>query len=558
MRRSKCKHIIFLFFLLLTVANNIVSQTANTAAPQKMVFLEHSKTLSFDQKRLPDAQILKGDVRFRHDSALMFCDSAYFYEKSNSVTAFGHVRFEQGDTLHGYGDRLYYDGNTRLARLCQNVKLIHKTTTLTTDSLNYDRQQDKAYYFTGGVIRDSVNSLESVWGEYNPPTSLAVFKYKVHLQNPSFTLDADTLKYNTQTHIAFLVCPTEIVYNDETMIHSTDGWYNTELQQSMLLQRSVIQHTDGKFLIGDTIFYDRFKGRGQLFSHIEVRDTVQHLSLYGNYGEMWDREKRGFVTDSALVEDWSKPEHTYAHADSLCFEELPCLDSTCHDTVFQQLRAFRNVRGWSLDYQLVCDSLTYNSRDSLIQLHQNPICWSQDQQISADTITLYFRDGAMDYAHGVGNAIGIKQEKDNHYNQLTGKEMFAYIRDNEIKQVDVIGNAETVFFPLDDDKDIIGVNKTQSSKVQIFLKDRQIDHILFTTATTGTMYPLDQIAKKETFLPMFFWAEQERPTSVDDLFLTPQRTTRPKTTVLSASDDDDEKDKKTTDKQKTKRNKKRK
>ena len=70
---------------------------------KSLVYLEHSATLSFDKKRMPDAQILKGNVRFRHDSALMYCDSAYFFQKDNSLHAFGHVRLVQGDSLEGYG-----------------------------------------------------------------------------------------------------------------------------------------------------------------------------------------------------------------------------------------------------------------------------------------------------------------------------------------------------------------------------------------------------------------------------------------------------------------------
>ena len=74
---------------------------------QTMVYLEHSETLSFDQERIADAQILRGDVVFRHEEALMYCDSAYFYENTNSLDAFGHVRFVQGDTLRGYCDKLF-------------------------------------------------------------------------------------------------------------------------------------------------------------------------------------------------------------------------------------------------------------------------------------------------------------------------------------------------------------------------------------------------------------------------------------------------------------------
>ena len=551
-----------------------------------IVYLEHSQTLSFDQRRLPDAQILRGDVRFRHDDALMVCDSAYFYEKTNSLTAMGNVRFEQGDTLHGFGDILYYNGETKLARLRRHVRLIHTTTTLTTDSLNYDRTNNLAYYFTGGTIQDSTNLLSSIWGEYSPSTYLAKFRDSVHLQNESFTMDAERLNYNVQTNVAFLVSPTVIVYQGETSIYSSNGWYNTATEQSMLLDRSEIHHVDGKQLTGDTIFYDKKKGYGQLLYHLEMRDTTNKATLFGNYGEMWEAERRGFATDSAMLVDWSQPHYTYIHADSLFTEEVPYFDTVLQvDTTFRQARAFRHVRAWSKDYQLVCDSLSFNGRDSLAVLHFEPILWSEKNQISADSINIYFKDGKIDYLYGVGNAFAAQMENPTMYNQLSGKEMYAYIRDNELKQVDVNGNAETVFFPKDNkptapdstaatlpidsleqesmqdtlprpaSDSIMGCNKTQSSFVQIFLEDSKIHHILFTTETTGTMYPLSQIDEKDTYLFGFFWAESERPKDYMDIFSQPQRTPRPIRQAISASEEEDTPTVKRQDKQRNKQRK---
>jgi hypothetical protein len=156
-----------------------------------MVYLERANNLQFDQERLSDAQILKGNVLFRHDEMLMYCDSAYFYEKTNSLDAFGHVRFVQGDTLEGFGDKLFYDGNTKLARLRRRVKLIHgrkdgNPTILTTDSMNYDRAAGIAYYWTGGEVQDSLNTLTSLRGNYRPNTKQAVFSDGVKLVNPRY------------------------------------------------------------------------------------------------------------------------------------------------------------------------------------------------------------------------------------------------------------------------------------------------------------------------------------------------------------------------------------
>lgn len=505
---------------------------------QNLVFLEHSDVLAFDRERLPDAQILRGDVRFRHDDALMFCDSAYFYEKSNSVTAFGQIRFLQGDTLSGYGDRLYYDGNTRLARLCRNVKLIHRSTTLSTDSLNYDRNADLAYYFTGGTIQDSLNVLQSQWGQYSTATNQALFRQDVHLQNDRFTFDTDTLLYNTKTSQARIVCPTVIVYDTVTTIYSSNGTYNTSSEQSVLYDRSLITHNDGQQLTGDTIYYDKKIGYGKLLHNIEMRDTAQHLTLHGHFAEAWEQNKRGYVTDSAQLVEWSQADNlTYVHADTLFTEQVPFTDTLGQDAVFQQVRAYHHVRAYNKDYQLVCDSLSGNSRDSIVVLHHAPVCWSDSNQVSADSITLYFVADKLHHIYGVGTAFGTRQVNDSCFDQIAGKEMWAWLNDSTVYKVDVTGNAQTVFYPKEDDGSIIGVNTTQSSFIQIFLKDRAIDHILFTTATSGVLYPLDQLPRKEQFLGGYFWADTERPSSAEDIFRTPPRTERPKRQTVSAAED---------------------
>ena len=150
----------------------------------------------------------------------------------------------------------------------------------------------------------------------------------------------------------------------------------------------------------------------------------------------------------------------------------------------------------------------------------------------------------MDYAKGTGAALTVKQETDKYFDQLSGKVMKAYIRDGELKQVDVSGNAETIFYPKEDNGDFIGMNTTQSSNVQIYFVNQEVEHVLFTTATTGTMYPLDQIPSGADRLHAFFWATQERPLKPGDVFENPPRTPRPLSAPKSATamDKDNQKD----------------
>ena len=529
----------------------------------QMVYLEHSETLSFDEKRLPDVQILKGNVRFRHDSVWMYCDSAYFFEKQNSLHAFGHVHLVQGDSIEGFGDILYYNGNTKLARFRNHVKLIHnEATTLTTDSLDYDRMRNIAYYFSGGMIEDSLNTLTSLWGQYTPDDNQALFKGEVQLEHPKFVLNADTLCYNTESYQADLVSKTRIVYEHETTILSSNGWYNTQTEHSMLLDRSLILHADGMTLTGDTIYYDKQAGYGKVYGNMQSVDSTNHMTLYGNKGEVWESDNHGYVTDSAMLVEWSDSlVYTYMHADTLFTDQIPyqrcdlitkdsvlvdtlwiypAPDTMWVDTTYLQIRAYYNVRIFRKDMQSVCDSVHYNGRDSVATLCGNPVCWNEDNQVSADTMNLYLKNGTVDYLHGVGNAIAIKQEGEREFDQMAGKEMLAYVQDGDVKLVDVQGNAETVFYPRENDGSYVGVNRTQSSFVKVYLENREIHHILFTTATSGVMIPLDQATEDDKFLVTFFWAEQERPRRPEDIFLNPERTPRPDAAAVSASEDEEE------------------
>ena len=528
-----------------------------------LVFLEHSETLSFDEKRLPDVQILKGDVRFRHDSALMFCDSAYFFEKQNSLHAFGHVHLLQGDSIEGFGDVLYYNGNTKMARFRKRVKLIHNdATTLTTDSLNYDRAHDIAYYFSGGMIEDSLNILTSRWGQYTPDNNQAIFRNNVKLVNPNFVLTADTLCYNTKSYQADLVGPTKIVYDKETTILSKNGWYNTSTEKSMLLDRSQIIHTDGTTLTGDTIYYDKVIGFGRVLGNMQSLDSTNQMTLYGDKGEIWEDDNHGYVTDSAMLVDWSDSAmYSYMHADTLFTEEIPfqvsklipqdsiLVDSVWQaqkpdtlwiDTAYRQIRAYYNVRIYRENMQSVCDSMRYNGKDSILSMYGNPVCWHSENQLSADSIHIYVKDGTINYLHGIGNTIAIKREGAEEFNQLAGKEMIAYVKDGDVYLVDVQGNAETIFYPREEDGTYLGVNKTQSSFVKLYLENRQIHHVVFTTSTTGVMIPMNQTTEGETRLATFFWAENERPIKPGDILLHPERTPRPDATAISASAEDEE------------------
>ena len=495
-----------------------VNPLANNGAT--LVFLENSETLSFDKVLNPDVQVLKGSVRFRHDNALLYCDSAYFYEKANSLDAFGNVRIVQGDTLFVYGDKLYYDGNVKLARLRHNVRMVNRKTTLTTDSLNYDRAQNLSYYYTGGKIKDELNTLTSLWGQYSPATNQALFKTNVKLVNKNFTLDSDTLQYNTRTSIANIVGPTHIIYNKETDIYSTRGWYNTKSERSMLLDKSLVVHKDGKTMVGDTIFYDKKSNFGEGFTHVILTDSVQKSTLYGDYIYYNKKNESGLATDSALMVDWSSKDTMFVHADTI---------TTSKDSIYNRVTAFHNVRSYRVDVQSICDSLAYSSRDSVMNMYHQPVLWADNNQLSGEFIQAFVKNKKVNKVLVQRAAMAIQQEDTIHFNQLSGKEMVALMDSGELKKVDVNGNAETIYFPRDEkDSTLMGTNKTQSSFVAMYFRDKKIQRVVLTSASSGTMYPLAQLTGEDLRLKNFFWIDNQRPTSKASTFLTFPKTPRNK------------------------------
>ena len=483
--------------------------------PQKTkVYLLHSDILRFNKEQNPDAQSLVGNVRFRHDSAYMDCDSAYFYEARNSFEAFGNIKMQQGDTLFIYGDWLYYDGNSQIAMLRENVKMQNRNTILTTDSLNYDRVFNLGYFFDGGTLTDEENILTSDWGEYSPATKNAVFNYDVKLVNPKFTLTSDTLRYNSQTKIANIVGPSDIV-SDQNHIYSELGFYNTTSGEAILLQRSVLTNQQRQ-LVGDSLFYNRNKGYGEAFRNVVMTDTENKNLLTGEYGFYDELKGNALVTDSALAINYSQNNDSlYMHGDTL---RLITYNMNT-DSVYRKTFVYHKVRIYKSDLQGVCDSLVFNSQDSCMTMYHDPIVWNGKQQLFGEEIRAYMNDSTIDWAHIINQAMSIEQMDSVHYNQVSGKEIKAYFTGGDLRQVDVIGNVRLGYFPVDGkDSTLIGYITAESSLMNVYLLQRKVQKIKMTTQTDGVMYPMLQIPEDKLYLPSFAWFDYIRPLNKDDVF----------------------------------------
>jgi hypothetical protein len=512
------------------------SPTMQSPRPAKTgtrIILEHADLLTYDAALQPGVQRLKGGVVLRHGNATMTCDSAYLNEDDQIFEAFGEVHMVQGDTVHMYSRYLYYDGVSKLARLRHNVHLANKTTDLYTDSLDYDRIADIAYYFEGGTITDAQNTLTSDYGQFIPATNDAEFRYNVKLVNDKTTMTTEHLFYNTHTRISSYEGQT-LIQSDSGQIVSQRGIYDVGRDVGILLDRSEVT-SGAKTLIGDSIYYDGMSKFGEAFGRMELSDTAQKAILYGDYGYFDDKRNYAFATSRAHAEEYSQKDTLYVSADTLELISLPIpdrlrLDSlravaaqegkAKPDTMQRYLRGYRNVRVFRRDAQAVADSLSYISMDSTLSLYGKPILWSEERQLSGDTTHFYFRGKKLDYVDVLGKALVVEYiDSVDYYNQMSGDSLRAYVQDSTVREILVSGKVESIYYMKEEGtNDYNGLNRMTSSTMHVLLDSGKVKKSIWRGPVEGKAYPLEMASGPEVNrLPLFQWAADRRPMRKEDI-----------------------------------------
>ncbi len=266
---------------------------------------------------------------FTQDNATLICDSALFYIEKNSFDAFGNVHINQADTINIYSDLLNYDGNTKRAILKNNVRMIDKDAILTTNDFDYNMQTKIGNYYNGGKIVNGENTLTSINGYYFSNSRDAYFRYNVKVKSPDVVILSDTLKYNTQTKIAYFFGPTNI-YGKEDTLYTENGQYNTLTDQAAFGKKNLYRQ-GAKSLKGDSLFYDGKAGYGRAVKNILFKDTAQKIELRGDLGIYLKKGESIEVTKNAFVvieteKDSLLKDSMYITADTLKSRVLPKKD----------------------------------------------------------------------------------------------------------------------------------------------------------------------------------------------------------------------------------------
>lgn len=476
---------------------------------QKKVEILRANSLEYSKKSGIPAKRLIGNVVFRHDELYMFCDSALFYEASNSVEAYHNVRFKQGDTILLIGEFAEYDGDSRIAKMRDSVILQHHSSYLFTDSLDYDRNKSTAYYSNGGKIFDGDNRLTSKEGYYYTNTYDFYGIHDVKLKNPDYVISSDTMKYNTESKIADFYGPTTIV-SDSNYIYCEHGRYNTVTDEANVMINAVLQ-SKSNFLRGDSLYYDRRIRFGEAFKNVTIIDTAENMTAYGKYGYFYEEPEKAFLTGHTLLTYLIDEDTLFIHSDTVFI-----ITDTANNKL---LRAFHHVQAYKSDMQARCDSLSFHALDSIAKLYYDPVLWSDSLQATADFISVKFVNKQPDSFCLKNNSFLIQFADEDQYNQLSCKNINGYLKNKKLEHADLFSDCQTIYYITDEEtEDVIALNKLISSNMRVFFKNNRIDNMMFFEKPDGQAIPMSDVKKNMKYLKGFRWLEEYKPTSKDDIF----------------------------------------
>ena len=449
---------------------------------------------------------LKHDVRFKQGDTYVYCDSAYQYADKNSIEAFGHVKIKQSNGTTITSENLTYNGDTKLINFRGNVVMKDKSMTLTTPELDYDANTKTAIYTKGGTIIDKDTKLISQYGHYNTNTKLFTFLNKVRLYNKEHDLVTDTLYYKSDLKTAYFKGPTDIKTKDGNLF-STDGEYHTDKNILTLKGKSQIENADF-ILSGDKVNFDNKKKDGDASGNVKITFKKENIIIEGDKAMYRGKKHFTKVWGNGLMKSVVDKDTLYLKADTLI-----SINDTIHKN--KKLTAIKKVRIFKNDLQGRCDSMVYNLQDSTINFFKDPILWNDKSQMTGDSIKIQMANNKIDRLYLRVNSFIISKDTIENFNQIKGKKITAYFKDNKIQTVDVFGNGESIYFATENDTTLVGMNKVICSNMLMRFKENKLQNISFLTKPEALFIPPHEIMGPDSRLKGYRWRIAEKPLKKD-------------------------------------------
>lgn len=518
---------VFLFSLIIsaTVIFQVQSQT------KRQIEIDYAGKLTIDEENYPGAKILTRDdsqqVQINHQGTNMWCDKAIHYSKENFIEAYGNVKLIQGDTINMTSKYIEYSGITELAFASGDVVLKDPNSTITSDTLYFDRLKQQAFYKSGGtVVKDSSGTITSKIGRYYMDIKKYQFVEDVVLVNDSTTINSNYFDFYSDTGQAYLFGPSTIT-NPESKTYCEKGFYDTENKVGYAVKKAKIYY-DNRIIEGDSLYFENNNSFASATNNIKVTDTLNKSIIKGHYAEVFKEKDSVFITKRALAITIQENDSIYMHADKIMVTGKP--DN-------RVINAYYNAKIFKSDISGKADSIYSNQKEGLTKLiniprfspgdkfstKRRPILWNFENQMTGDTIHLISNSETekLDSLLVFNNAFIISQDtiSKTGYNQISGRSLVGLFNDeNQLRQVDITKNAESIFYARNDKQELIGIDKAKSGSISMLFTNGDIEEYTRFNQIDGNLYPESKYPENEKILKGFDWRDEERPLSVEDLF----------------------------------------
>lgn len=501
-------------FSFILLAGFILSFQTLLAQEKKKIIVEYADFSDVNEMEMPNAVLLTGNIRVRHEGAVLFCNKAYFFKNENYIKAFGDVRMIQGDTITLTSKYAEYNGDMKQAFASGNVIMSSPNSRVVTDTLNFDRNTQQAYYKTYGTITNKDNTLRSKSGVYFLAQKKFQFLTAVTITNPKYVIKSNHLDYYENSGHAYLFGPSTIT-SKENYIYTEKGFYDTKKNKAHFVKKSYIKYND-RIIKGDSLYYDRNKEFASATRNVKIIDSINKGVIRGHYGEVYRDVKTQkdsmFMTHRAVAVNFIENDSVYVHGKKLMITGKP---------ENRIMRAFNNVRFYKTDMSGKCDSLHSDQKTGLTKLIKNPVLWNNDNQMTGDVMHLISdtKTEKLDSLKVLTNTFIISKDTlGKGYNQVKGQNLYGKFRDNKLYEIDVVKNTEVIYYMRNDKQELIGINKSVSSKINMTLDGNKIDDITLYNQVEGDIYPEKDLPENARKLRGFIWRGDEQIKSKDDIF----------------------------------------
>ena len=498
------KYIILFGFLLL-------NHTFAFAQKPSKIVVESADYGDINELELPNATLLTGNVRVSHEGIVMTCNKAYYFKDENYIKAFGNVEMIQGDTLYLNSKYAEYNGNVKKAYATGNVVMHSPESTMSTDTIHFDRNTQEAYFNNNGTIINKNNTLKSKAGRYYVKEKKYQFLSSVVLTNPEYTIKSNHLDYFTAQGDSYLHGPSTITGKDN-FIYTENGYYNSKKNTGNFKRKSYIKYKD-RLIEGDSLYYDRKKEFASGTNNVKITDSINKAIIKGHYGEVYKNKDSLFITKHASIR------YKIENDSMLIYSKRIIVTGKAGERI---VRGQQNVRFFKTDLSGKCDSIHSDQKLALTKLIGRPILWNFENQMTGDVMHLIGNNKTekLDSLKILNNTFIISKDTiGSGFNQIKGINLYGKFKENKLYEADVVKNTEVVYYMRNDKNELIGINKNVSSRINMTMDDKnKVDTITFFDNVDGDIYPEKDLPENARKLRGFVWRGDERIKSKEEIY----------------------------------------